>query len=221
MFQKVLISDDFGSINQGVLNVLEQLGIPDAQQVQYCDDAYLQLKSALKNKEPYDLFITDLNFKVDHREQKFSSGEAIIEQLKKELPQLKIIVYSVEDRLQKVRQLVNQFQVNAYVCKGRNGLVELSKAITAVDDDLLFLSPQIEQALQPKNNLEIEDYDIELLKCLALGHPKEAISELFKNKGISASSLSSIEKRQSKLCIQFSANNAAHLIGIVKDLGLI
>jgi hypothetical protein len=123
--------------------------------------------------------------------------------------------------LQKVRQLVNQFQVNAYVCKGRNGLVELSKAITAVDDDLLFLSPQIEQALQPKNNLEIEDYDIELLKCLALGHPKEAISELFKNKGISASSLSSIEKRQSKLCIQFSANNAAHLIGIVKDLGLI
>jgi DNA-binding NarL/FixJ family response regulator len=221
MFQKVLISDDFGSINQGVLNVLEQLGIPDAQQVQYCDDAYLQLKSALKNKEPYDLFITDLNFKVDHREQKFSSGEAIIEQLKKELPQLKIIVYSVEDRLQKVRQLVNQFQVNAYVCKGRNGLIELSKAITAVDDDLLFLSPQIEQALQPKNNLEIEDYDIELLKCLALGHPKEAISELFKNRGISASSLSSIEKRQSKLCIQFSANNAAHLIGIVKDLGLI
>lgn len=221
MFQKVLISDDFGSINQGVLNVLEQLGIPDAQQVQYCDDAYLQIKSALKNKDPFDLFITDLNFKIDHREQKFSSGEAIIEHLKKELPELKIIVYSVEDRLQKVRKLINQFEISAYVCKGRNGLVDLSKAITAVDDNHLFLSPQIEQALQPKNDLEINDYDIELLKNLALGHHKEAISELFKNKGISPSSLSSIEKRQSKLCIQFNANNAAHLIGIVKDLGLI
>jgi DNA-binding NarL/FixJ family response regulator len=221
MFQKVLISDDFGSINQGVLKVLEQLGLPDAKQVQYCDDAYLQVKSAQKNKDPFDLFITDLNFKIDHREQKYSSGEAIIEQLKKEVPQLKIIVYSVEDRLQKVRQLVNQLGVNAYVCKGRNGLVDLSKAIAAVYEDHLFLSPQIEQALQPKNNLEIDDYDIELLKQLALGHPKESISELFKNNGISPSSLSAIEKRQSKLFIQFSANNAAHLIGIVKDLGLI
>jgi DNA-binding NarL/FixJ family response regulator len=221
MFQKVLISDDFGSINQGVLKVIEQLGIPNAQQVQYCDDAYLQIKSALKNKDPFDLFITDLNFKIDHREQKYSSGEAIIEQLKKEVPQLKIIVYSVEDRLQKVRQLINQLEVNAYVCKGRNGLVDLSKAIAAVDEDHLFLSPQIEQALQPKNDLEIDDYDIELLKYLALGHPKEAISEVFKNTGISPSSLSSIEKRQGKLFIQFSANNAAHLIGIVKDLGLI
>nr|WP_240961975.1 DUF5932 domain-containing protein [Nonlabens sp. Ci31] len=69
--------------------------------------------------------------------------------------------------------------------------------------------------------MEIDDYDIELLKQLALGHPKESISELFKNNGISPSSLSAIEKRQSKLFIQFSANNAAHLIGIVKDLGLI
>lgn len=221
MFQKVLISDDFGSINQGVLKVLEQLDIPGALQVQYCDDAYLQIKSALNNKEPYDLFITDLNFKVDHREQKFSSGEAIIERLKIEVPKLKIIVYSVEDRLQKVRQLINQHQVNAYVCKGRNGLIDLSKAIDVVYKDGLFLSPQIEQALQPKNNVEIDDYDIELLKKLALGHSKESISELFKNTGVSPNSLSSIEKRQSKLFIQFSAHNAAHLIGIVKDLGLI
>jgi len=43
--------------------------------------------------------------------------------------------------------------------------------------------------------LEIDDYDIELLKQLALGHPKESISELFKNNGISPSSLSAIEKK--------------------------
>jgi DNA-binding NarL/FixJ family response regulator len=137
------------------------------------------------------------------------------------VPQLKIIVYSVEDRLQKVKHLVNQLEINAYVCKGRNGLVELSKAIAAVYEDHLFLSPQIKQALQPKNDLVIDDYDIELLKYLVLGHPKETISELFKNTGVSPSSLSSIEKRQSKLFIPFSANNAAHLIGLVKDLGLI
>lgn len=221
MFQKILISDDFGSVNQGVLKVLEQLGISNTQEVHYCDDAYLQLKSALKNNDPFDLFITDLNFKIDHRAQRFASGEAIIEQLKKEMPHLKIIVYSVEDRLQKVRQLINQLKISAYVCKGRNGLVDLSKAILSVHDNRLFLSPQIEQALHDRNNIEIDDYDIKLLNYLALGNSKERISEFFKNAGISPNSLSSIEKKQGKLFIKFNAHNTAHLIGIVKDLGLI
>ena len=35
------------------------------------------------------------------------------------------------------------------------------------------------------------------------------------------SSLSSVEKRLNKLRIQFKANNAIHLVAIVKDLGLI
>ncbi|MGC1633782.1 MAG: response regulator, partial [Gelidibacter sp.] len=34
-------------------------------------------------------------------------------------------------------------------------------------------------------------------------------------------SLSSIEKKLNKLRIQFKANNAIHLVAIVKDLGLI
>ncbi|WP_298955804.1 hypothetical protein [uncultured Nonlabens sp.] len=52
MFKKVLISDDYRGINQGVLAVLNQAGITTVKQVQYCDDAYLQIKSALKNNEP-------------------------------------------------------------------------------------------------------------------------------------------------------------------------
>ena len=221
MFKKVLISDDFGSINQGVLKVLDELGITNVKQVQYCDDAYLQIKNALMNNDPYDLFITDLNFKTDYREQKYQSGEAIIEQLRIEYPDLKIIAYSVEDRLQKVRYLLNELKVNGYVCKGRNGLIDLSSAIKTISQGNIFLSTQVKQALNPKNNLEIDDYDIHLLKQLALGHSKDTISDFFKSKNISPSSLSSIEKKQSRLFIQFRANNAAHLIGIVKDLGLI
>jgi DNA-binding NarL/FixJ family response regulator len=221
MFQKVLISDDFGSINQGVVKVLEQAGVASIKQVQYCDDAYLQIKSALKNQEPYDLFITDLNFKKDHRDQKYASGEAVIKQLKLEYPELMIITYSVEDRLQKVRYLINDLKVNAVACKGRNGLLDLSKAIDAVYRKQLYVSTQVEQALYPRNDMEIDDYDIELLKQLALGKSKESISEQFKKDAISPCSLSSIEKKQRNLFIKFRATNAAHLIGIVKDLGLI
>lgn len=221
MFIKVLVSDDLGSINQGVLSVLDNLGVTNVQQVQYCDDAYLKIKRAILDKAPYDLLITDLSFKKDHREQKYVSGEDLIKALKEEHPELKIIAYSVEDRLQKVRLLMNTYNTDAYVCKGRRGLKELEKAISLVYNNQQYLSPQVEQAISNKTNLEISEYDIELIKLLSQGLLQEDISLYLKNNNISPNSLSTVEKRLNKLRIQFKANNAIHLVAIVKDLGLI
>ncbi len=221
MFSKVLISDDLGSINQGVISVLEGLGIENIHQVQYCDDAFLKIKRAELDANPFDLFITDLSFIKDHRTQKFESGSDLIKALKQDLPNLNIIVYSVEDRLQKVRLLLNEYKINAYVCKGRRGLIELEKAIQLVYDKDIFLSPQVAQALTPKTNLELDNYDIQVVKLLSTGLSQEEISQKFKDNNISPNSLSTIEKRLNKLRIQFKANNAIHLVAIVKDLGLI
>ncbi|WP_316931467.1 response regulator [Psychroserpens sp. Hel_I_66] len=221
MFKKVLIVDDHDDVNKSVLDVLQSLDIGNIQKAQYCDDAFLKIKKAEFDKEPFDLIISDLSFKGDHRECKFCSGEDLIDALRKDYKDLPIIVYSMKDQLQKVRLLINNFNVNAYVCKDRNGTAELEKAITAINNKEQFLSPQVQQALSPKTNLEIDDYDLELLKQLSFGYSKEQISLLFKEKLIRPSSLSSVEKRQNKLLIQFKANNATHLISIVKDLGLI
>ena len=221
MFKKVLISDDLGSINKGVLTVLKRLKIYDVHQVQYCDDAHLKIKKAVLDNTPFDLLITDLSFVKDHREQKYPSGEALIIALKQEYPELKIIVYSVEDRLQRVRSLINTHHTNGYVCKGRRGLFELEKAIHAVYNNSTYLSPLVQQALSPKTVLEIDDYDIELVHLLSNGLSQEEISISLKKENISPCSLSSIEKRLNKLRIQFKANNAIHLVAIVKDLGLI
>lgn len=221
MFKKVLISDDLGSINKGVLTVLKGLKINDVQQVQYCDDAHLKIKKAALDNSPYDLLITDLSFIKDHREQKYPSGESLIIALKQEYPELKIIVYSVEDRLQRVRSLINTYHTNGYVCKGRRGLLELEEAIHTVYNNNTYLSPLVQQALSPKTELEIDDYDIELVHLLANGLSQEEISISLKKKNITPSSLSSIEKHLNKLRIQFKANNAIHLVAIVKDLGLI
>lgn len=221
MFKKVLISDDLGSVNKGVLTVINSLNIKDVDQAQYCDDAYLKIKKSYLENAPFDLLITDLSFIKDHREQKYPSGEALVIALKKEYPTLKIIVYTVEDRLQKVRLLINKHHTNGYVCKGRHGLLELAKAIHAVYDNNIYLSPNVLQALNSKTNLEINDYDIELVRLLSNGLSQDEISLHLKESNISPSSLSSIEKRLNKLRIQFKANNAIHLVAIVKDLGLI
>ncbi|MBN4047036.1 response regulator transcription factor [bacterium AH-315-P13] len=221
MFKKVLIADDLGSINQGVLTVVNTLGITNVQLAQYCDDAYLKIKKANLDNYSYDLLITDLSFKADHKEQTYPSGEALIEALTLEHPELNIIVYSVDDRLQKVRTLMTISHIEAYVCKGRRGLLELSEAITSVYNKKHYLSPQVEQALSSKLNLEIDDYDIELVKQLSLGFSQGEISKQFEKNNVSPSSLSSVEKRLNKLKDQFKANNAIHLVAIVKDLGLI
>ncbi|WP_452223495.1 response regulator [Lacinutrix chionoecetis] len=221
MFKKVLVADDLLSINQGVLTVLHTLGIEDVQEVQYCDDAYLKVKKAALDNNPIQLLITDLSYKKDHRSQKYASGEELVKILKKEHPELKIIVYSIEDRLQKVRTLINKHDSDAYVCKGRRGLTELNMAINAVYINETYLSPQVVSALSPKTNLEIDDFDIELLRQLSLGLSQDEISKYLQENNISPYSLSSVEKKINKLKIQFSANNAIHLVAIGKDLGLI
>jgi len=220
MFNKVLIAEDLEDINKGVYTMLSEIGVKEIHQVQYCDDAYLKIKKAILDKDPFELLITDLSFKEDYREQKFSSGEELIKMLKHDLPEFKIITYSIDDRLQKVRALMKK-NINAYVCKGRKGLKELSEAVHNVFKNEFYLSPQVKYALNEKSDLEITEYDIEIVHLLSKGYTQEDISFQFKKLCISPASLSAVEKRLNRLRIQFKAKNVIHLIAIVKDLGLI
>ncbi|MEP5253795.1 MAG: response regulator transcription factor [Winogradskyella arenosi] len=221
MFKKVLIVDDHDAISKSVQQVLADCKVKTTDVVQYCDDAFLKVKRAALDDVDYDLVITDLSFKKDHRNANFESGEELIAALRKDFSQLPIIVYSMKDQLQKVRQLVNQHHVNAYVCKDRKGSVQLEEAIKTVAQKQRYLSPQVAQAIEQKNDLEIYDYDIQLLKLLSQGLSQDEISQNFKLNGINPNSLSTIEKKLNKLKDQFKANNAIHLVALVKDLGLI
>ena len=68
MFHKVLIAEDLDSISIAVIQALEMLSIAEIHHAKYCDDAFLKIKKALFDNEPYDLLISDLSFKPDHRE---------------------------------------------------------------------------------------------------------------------------------------------------------
>ncbi|MEO8934787.1 MAG: response regulator [Xanthomarina sp.] len=221
MFKKVIIADDLVSINVGILNVLNTLEVEEVVSVQYCDDAYIKIKRSYQDLIPFDLLITDLSFKKDHRNQVYPSGEALVVALHAEFPDLKIIVYSIEDRLQRVRKLIKQYGIKAYVCKGRKGLTELTQAINNVYSKQLYVSHQVASALSEKSNLEIDDFDILIVKYLSEGLTQDQISQHLKDVQIAPNSLSTIEKRINKLRIQFKANNVIHLVAIVKDLGLI
>ena len=217
MFQKVLIVDDHAAVNDGISHILSSAGVQQIDKALYCDEAYLKLKKAILDQKPFDLIITDLHFKKDHRERELTSGEELVVKIRSELNDLPIIIYSQEDHFQKVRAFVNSYAVNAYVCKSRDSHKDLSKALQEVFSGNLFLSSQIERALTEKNDNEINDFDLSLIRLLSEGKSQSQISRLLRNQGVQPSSISSIEKRLNRLKDQFLANNTVHLVSILKD----
>jgi two-component system capsular synthesis response regulator RcsB len=222
MFNKVLVAEDLDSISITVGQALEELSVSEIHHVKYCDDAFLKVKRAPHDNLPYDLLISDLSFKTDHRENKLTSGDELIAAVKKLQPNIKTIVFSIEDKSFRIKSLFNDLGINAFVAKGRNSIPELKKAIQSVfNNDSKILSPELSHALRDKSLIEIETYDILLLKSLSRGLILDEIALDFKNSGIIPNGSSSIEKRINKLKIFFKANNNVHLIAIAKDLGLV
>ncbi|WP_072318257.1 DNA-binding response regulator [Sinomicrobium oceani] len=221
MFKKVMIAEDQDGINQSVYNALSELGISEIAQTQYCDDAFIRIKKAAMDGKPYELLITDLFFEEDHRDQKYASGDVLAMALKKEFPDLKTIVYTVEARFQKVRSIMISGEIDAYACKGRKGLDELRLAIRKVYEGKSYISPDVRAAMGDRSDIEINDYDITIIRQLAGGKSQPEICRYLEQEGITPYSLSSVEKRINKLKDIFRANTPAHLVALAKDMGLV
>ena len=222
MFKKVLIAEDFDSINLAVMQVLSELGVTEIHHAKYCDDAQLKIKKAILDNEPFELLISDLSFKPDDRAVQLVGGDDLIQWVRNTQPNLKIIVHSVEDKKFHINSLFENFHIDGYVIKGRRSIKQLKTAIKNLyeNSDFKYISPEMEYILQDKTIKEIDDFDIQLIKQLSIGVPQEKMDEKFKELGITPNSKSTIEKRVSKLKDYFKANNTVHLISIAKDLGI-
>lgn len=222
MFKKVIIAEDLDAISLGIEQVLKDLDIVDFQHSKYCDEAFLKIRAAITKNEPYDLLISDLSFKTDHREVKILNGDELVQKVRELQPDIKIIAYSVEDKNYRIKSLFDHAEIDAFVLKGLNSIEELKKAIHITStSDQKFISPEVASALQEKNNFEIDDLDIQILKHLSSGTPQDEIIQIFKELGIKPNSKSAMEKRLSKLKDFFKANNTVQLVFIAKDMGII
>jgi len=222
MFKKVIIAEDLDAISLGIEQVLKDLDIVDFQHSKYCDEAFLKIRAAITKNEPFDLLISDLSFKTDHREVKIANGDELVQKVRELQPDIKIIAYSVEDKSYRIKSLFDHAEIDAFVLKGLNSIEELKKAIHITStSDQKFISPDVASALQEKNNFEIDDLDIQILRHLSSGTPQDEIIQIFKDLGMKPNSKSAMEKRLSKLKDFFKANNTVQLVFIAKDMGII
>lgn len=61
----------------------------------------------------------------------------------------------------------------AYLCKERNGMIELKKAILEIHEGKIYNSPKIETTLKQENLFVLKKFDMNLLNCIASGKYSE------------------------------------------------
>ncbi len=195
MIQKILIAEDYETVNLSVQKTLEELHIPNPDYVYYCDDALLRIEKALQANASYDLLITDLHFEEDHRQQKISSGEALIAAARNIQPDLKILVFSATGKPSTIEALFQKEDIDGYVYKGRNDARELKLALEQIAANRRYFPQQFVQQQKQKNTYELDAFDITILTLMANGKRQHEISAYLKKNNIKPSGLSSIEKR--------------------------
>ncbi|MBL1411023.1 response regulator [Sphingobacterium faecale] len=221
MFRKVLIAEDHEIANISVQKTLQEVGIIDTKYVYYCDDALSWVRNALRDDEPYDLLITDLSFEDDYNQQRITGGIELIKEVKAVQPDIKIMVFSAENRGNVIEQLFSKYGIHGYVRKARRDAQHLKEALQAIADGRSYQSSDIKQAIRNRNSHDFSSLDLNIVSLLAEGVLQKNIPQHLQERDIRPSGLSSIEKR---LCLMkdllgFSKNE--QLVAYCKDIGLI
>jgi two-component system, NarL family, captular synthesis response regulator RcsB len=220
MIEKVLIAEDHQSATISVQKTLEDLGIADPDYVYYCDDALSKIKTCKQQNQSYDLLITDLYFEDDGQPQHLNNGLDLIAAARQVQPELKVLVFSAENKPAVLELLFNTHHVDGYVRKARNDAKELLLAITEISHNRRYLPRHISQLIKQKNSYNFTERDVAIIWALANGIPQKNIPEHLEKQNMKWG-LSSVEKRlnEIKTTLEFTKNE--QLVAFCKDMGII
>ncbi|HEY8396506.1 MAG TPA: response regulator [Flavihumibacter sp.] len=220
MINKVLIAEDHETTNLSVQRVLEEIGVEQPEYVYYCDDALAKISRAKQAGNPFDLLITDLYFEKDHNVQQLTEGTQLVEKARSVQPELKVLVFSAENRPAVIEQLYEKYEIDAFVRKARNDAKELRIAIDSMAKNQRYYPRHLRQFVE-NNSYEFNAFDIAILRLLADGIKQKDIPFYLRRDNIKPSGLSSVEKRLSFLKDELSCSSNEQLIAFCKDKGIL
>lgn len=221
MFKKVLIAEDHDTENFAVQVTLRDLGVVDPDYVYYCDHALAWVKNAIRAGEPYDLLITDINFKDDGSDQEIKDGLALVKAIKSVQPDIKVVVMTVQEITTTVNEMFKAQQIDGYVLKARRGREHLKEALQMVYQGRTYQSADTKKSVQDQNSFEFTQLDLQIVNLLYQGFLQYEMPEILKKLGAKASSLSTIEKRLNLMKESFGFTNNAQLIAHCREAELI
>jgi len=221
MFKRVLIAEDHESTSISVRKTLEELNITQTEYSYYCDDALMHIKKNANAEITFDLLITDLSFEEDHRKQELAGGVELINAIKQIQPNIKVLVFSAENKPALIDELFKKHGINGYVRKARHDAKDLKLAIDALSKGKTYISPDLKQSVKEKNTFEFTPYDIAIITQLSQGTLQKNIPVYLQENNLKPFGLSSVEKRLNmmKELLEFTKNE--QLVAYCKDFGII
>jgi two-component system capsular synthesis response regulator RcsB len=219
MIEKVLIAEDHESANISVRKTMDDLGLPHIH-AYYCDDAFRMIHLALKESKPYGLLITDLSFEEDGSPQHLKSGEQLIIAARLIQPELKVLVFSGEQRPAVIGRLFSELNIDGYVRKARHDAEHLRSAITMIRQHRRYLPEGYRESIRQLNDA-LTDYERAIIRQLAEGMLQKQLPDWLQSQGIPNASLRSVEKALNHARTLLEVSNNQQLVAYCKDAGLI
>ena len=221
MFKKVLIAEDHEHANISVRKTLDDIGISKREFRTYCDDALALVQIAIRQDQPFDLLITDLSFDEDNNKQELAGGKELIKAVKAVQPDLKIIVFSLENNINLVDELFDDLHIDAFVRKARYDVDDLKRAIDAAANNKKYRSADLVRRKRIENSYDFKAFDIQILTLLCAGTPQKNIPAYLHENNIKPSGLSSVEKRLNAIKTSLNISSNEQLIAYCKDKKII
>jgi len=221
MYKKIVVAEDHDSDKNSIVDSLKELGILIVDQVQFCDDALKLVRKGIYDKQPYELLVTDLSFTPAFGKDTIISGQELIRNIQLLQPDIKVIVFTTNDKQFVIKSLAEKLHIDGYVCKGLQGLKELNTAVKTVYRNESYYCPVAKGAIDQKNLFEIGEYELILLRLLANGEKQKGIAAYLKEHNILPDSVRSVEDRISKLKDHFNATTLPQLVHMAYRWGMI
>ncbi|MDB2571548.1 MAG: response regulator [Polaribacter sp.] len=220
--KRILIVDDHQLVILGILYSLTKIGNFDVVTTNTCDAA-LDLILKHKNDRPFEIVFTDLSFDNGTKATKLDGGEALIKALKNQNIDIKIGVITGHVETNRIYNVIQNLNPDAYLIKSKCGVAELRYAIEKMQTNDFYYSHEVHQKIMRRTIIQIQmdEVAIQILKELP-NQPKISNLEgvILKNDG-TLMRLRSIETKLSNLRADLGANNNTDLVLKAKELGVI
>jgi two-component system, NarL family, nitrate/nitrite response regulator NarL len=207
---KVVIIDDHQIVIDGLKLLLNDVvDIEVAHESTKPEDVLIKIKEIV-----FDVLIIDLMMPV-------MDGITFIKELRKFMPEQKVIVLSMNNDGLQADQLINDLNINAYLLKtiGKSELEKAIKKVAAGDcyfsEEVLIELERYEKIKALNNNIHLTVREIEIIKC---------ISNDFTNKQIAANlfiSERTVETHRKNIFRKTDAHSVVALLDFAKKMRLI
>ncbi len=220
MFNKVLVAEDHQTTGKSIKRVVEELSVNVCDYAYHCDDAMTRIRNEKTAGHPYELLITDLSF-APAPTHVLKNGVALITAARQAQPNLKILVFSVENKPVVIQKLFDESKIDGYVSKGLEDELELKSAMETIFAGRKHVPAGLWQTVKKARTFNFTETDLAVIDGIFKGIQQKEMPEYLLQKGLTPPSLSSIEKRLALIKDTYHFSNNTQLVVFCREAGFI